>query len=159
MANKITPFFMFAHQAEEAAKFYTSIFPNSKITLISRYSEAGPGPVGGVMMVSFELDGQSYTALNGGPPSSFTESVSFVVHCKNQQEVDHYWDKLTADGGAAIQCGWLKDKFDLRWQIVPDALLEWVQDKDSRKVANVMTAMMKMVKLDIATLQKAYQRK
>lgn len=157
MANRITPFFLFNNQSEEAARFYTSIFPNSKIIQVSRYTEAGPAAAGSVMMVSFELDGQSYTALNGGPNAHFTEAVSFVVHCKTQQEVDHYWDKLVA-GGEPIQCGWLKDKFGMRWQIVPDALLEWIQDKDTRKAGNVMKAMMQMVKLDIAALQKAYQQ-
>lgn len=157
MANTITPFFLFDNCSEEAATFYTSIFPNSRITHISRYTDVGPAPAGSVMMVSFELDGQPYTALNGGPPAQFTEAVSFVVHCKTQKDVDHYWDKLVA-GGAAIQCGWLKDKFGMRWQIVPDALLEWVQDKDTRRAGNVMKAMMQMVKLDIATLQDAYNK-
>lgn len=157
MTHKITPFFWFDNQAEEAAKFYTSIFPNSKITQIARYSEVGPGPAGSVMTVGFELDGQPYTALNGGPLFQFNESVSFVVHCKSQQEVDHYWDSLIA-GGKPSQCGWLKDKFGLSWQIVPDVLIELMQDKDARKARNVVAAMMKMVKLDIATLQKAYNQ-
>lgn len=157
MTHKITPFFWFDTQAEEAAKFYTSIFPNSKITQIARYSEVGPGPAGSVMTVGFELDGQPYTALNGGPLFQFNESVSFVVHCKTQQEVDHYWDSLIA-GGAPSQCGWLKDKFGLSWQIVPDALIELMQDKDPHKARNVVAAMMKMVKLDIATLQEAYNQ-
>ncbi len=157
MTNKITPFFWFDHQAEEAAQFYTSIFPNSRITQIARYSEVGPGPAGSVMTVGFELDGQPYTALNGGPLFKFNESVSFVVHCKTQQEVDHYWDRLIA-GGAPSQCGWLKDKFGLSWQIVPDVLIELMQDKNPRKARNVVAAMMKMVKLDIATLQKAYHQ-
>jgi predicted 3-demethylubiquinone-9 3-methyltransferase (glyoxalase superfamily) len=157
MAHKITPMLWLDHQAEEAAKFYTSIFPNSKITQIARYSEVGPGPAGSVMTVGFELDGQPYTALNGGPIFKFTEAVSFVVHCKSQQEVDHYWDSLIA-GGSPSQCGWLKDKFGLSWQIVPDVLIELMQDKNTRKAGNVAAAMMKMVKLDIATLQKAYQQ-
>lgn len=157
MTNKITPFLWFDHQAEEAATFYTSIFPNSRITQIARYSDVGPGPAGSVMTIGFELDGQPYTALNGGPHFKFNEAVSFVVHCKSQQEVDHYWDNLIA-GGAASQCGWLKDKFGLSWQIVPDILIELMQDKDPRKARNVVAAMMKMIKLDIATLQKAYQQ-
>lgn len=155
MTHKITPMLWFDHQAEEAAKFYTSIFPNSKITQIARYSEVGPGPAGSVMTIGFELDGQPYTALNGGPIFKFTEAVSFVVHCKSQQEVDHYWDSLIA-GGSPSQCGWLKDKYGLSWQIVPDVLIELMQDKDTRKAGKVAAAMMKMVKLDIATLQKAY---
>lgn len=157
MTHKITPMLWFDHQAEEAAKFYTSIFPNSKITQIARYSEIGPGPAGSVMTIGFELDGQPYTALNGGPIFKFTEAVSFVVHCKSQQEVDHYWDSLLA-GGSPSQCGWLKDKFGLSWQIVPDVLIELMQDKDARKAGKVAAAMMKMVKLDIATLQHAYQQ-
>jgi predicted 3-demethylubiquinone-9 3-methyltransferase (glyoxalase superfamily) len=158
MTNKITPMLWFDSQAEEAAKFYTSIFPDSKITQIARYSEVGPGPASSVMTVGFELDGQSYTALNGGPIFKFTEAVSFVVHCKSQQEVDHYWDSLIA-GGSPSQCGWLKDKFGLSWQIVPDVLIELMQDKDANKAGRVAAAMMKMVKLDIATLQKAADQK
>jgi len=155
---KITPFLWFDNNAEEAANFYTSIFKNSKINSVSRYGDAGPGPKGTAMTVGFTLDGQNFTALNGGPIFKFNESVSFVVHCKTQEEVDDYWDKLVA-GGKESQCGWLKDKFGLSWQIVPDALLELIQDKDPAKVQRVMQAMMKMVKIDIQKLKDAYTQK
>jgi predicted 3-demethylubiquinone-9 3-methyltransferase (glyoxalase superfamily) len=154
--QKITPFLWFDHQAEEAATFYTSIFPNSKIVKVVRYSEAGPGPAGSVMTVAFELEGQSFTALNGGPHFKFNESISFVVHCQTQVEVDNYWDKLSADGGE-VQCGWVKDKFGLSWQVVPDALLELLSDPDPKKAAHVQRAMMGMRKLDIAALRRAAQ--
>ena len=150
----ITPFLWFNDSAEEAANFYVSIFPNSKVLGISRYGEAGPGPKGSVMTVGFQLDGQPFTALNGGSKFSFTPAVSFVVHCETQQEVDRYWEKLTA-GGKPIQCGWLEDKYGLSWQIVPNVLLRLVQDKDTAKSQRVMKAMMQMVKLDIARLQQA----
>ena len=155
---KITPFLWFDNNAEEAANFYTSIFKNSKINSVSRYGDAGPGPKGTAMTVGFTLDGQNFTALNGGPIFKFNESVSFVVHCKTQEEVDDYWDKLVA-GGKESQCGWLKDKFGLSWQIVPDALLELIQDKDPAKGQRVMQAMMKMVKIDIQKLKDAYTQK
>jgi predicted 3-demethylubiquinone-9 3-methyltransferase (glyoxalase superfamily) len=153
---KISPFLWFDTQAEAAANFYMSIFPNSKVGKIARYSEAGPGPKGSVMVVSFTLDGQEFTALNAGPIFKFTEAISFVVHCKTQAEVDHYWSKLTADGGQESQCGWLKDKFGLSWQIVPTALSELMSDPDPQKSKRVAEAMFKMKKLDIATLQKAH---
>ena len=152
--TRITPFLWFNGQAEEAARFYTSVFPNSKIHSISRYGEDGPGPAGSVMTVDFQLDGQPFTALNGGPEFTFTEAVSFVVHCATQLEVDHYWDKLTA-GGKPVQCGWLKDRYGLSWQVVPHALLEMIQDKDAAKVRRVMQAMMQMVKLDLQVLKDA----
>jgi predicted 3-demethylubiquinone-9 3-methyltransferase (glyoxalase superfamily) len=155
MANTITPFLWFDHQAEAAANFYISIFPNSRITGIARYGEAGPGALGCIMTVGFELDGQPYTALNGGPHFKFNEAVSFVVHCKSQQEVDHYWDRLV-EGGAPSQCGWLKDRYGLSWQIVPDALIRLLQDPDAAKAGRVGRALMKMVKLDIGALQRAY---
>ncbi len=155
MASIITPFLWFDHQAEEAANFYISIFPNSKITEIARYGEAGPGTPGSVMTVGFELDGQRYTALNGGPHFSFNEAVSFVVHCRTQQEVDHYWDCLL-DGGSPSQCGWLKDRYGLSWQIVPEQLIELLKDPDARKAGKVAAAMFKMVKLDIGKLERAY---
>ncbi len=120
---KITPFLWFDNQAEEAANFYVSIFPNSKIKVVNRYGEAGPGPKGSVMTVGFDLDGQEFTALNGGPVFKISEAVSFVIHCDGQAEVDHYWEKLT-DGGIEVQCGWLKDRYGVSWQIVPKQLHE-----------------------------------
>jgi len=155
--TKITPFLWFDHQAEEAAKLYTSIFKNSKIGKVVRNTESAPGPTGGVLTVEFFLDGQEFTALNGGPDFKFTEAVSFVVHCETQKEVDDYWEKLLV-GGAPSQCGWLKDKFGLSWQIVPTILPELLGDKDKRKVERVTAAMMKMVKLDIEGLQKAAEQ-
>ena len=160
--QKITPFLWFDNQAEEAAKFYTSIFKNSKITDIARYGEAGAKvsgrAKGSVMTVSFELDGQEFTALNGGPVFKFTEAVSFVVNCRTQKEVDELWEKLSA-GGEKSQCGWLKDKYGLSWQIVPTVLTEMLQDKDPGKSERVMQAMLKMQKLDIETLKQSYQEK
>jgi predicted 3-demethylubiquinone-9 3-methyltransferase (glyoxalase superfamily) len=153
--QRITPFLWFDGQAEEAANFYVSIFPNSKVSATSRYGEAGPGPKGSVMTIAFDLDGLSFTALNGGPMFKFTEAISLVVHCETQAEVDHYWDKLSA-GGQQVQCGWLKDKYGLSWQIVPNALIELVQDKDPAKSQRVMAAMMQMKKIDIAGLRAAY---
>jgi predicted 3-demethylubiquinone-9 3-methyltransferase (glyoxalase superfamily) len=152
--QRITPFLWFDGQAEEAANFYVSIFPNSKVSATSRYGEAGPGPKGSVMTIAFSLDGLSFTALNGGPMFKFTEAISLVVHCETQAEVDHYWDKLSA-GGQQVQCGWLKDKYGLSWQIVPNALIELVQDKDPAKSQRVMAAMMQMKKIDIAGLKAA----
>ena len=152
--QKIAPFLWFDTQAEEAANFYVSVFKNSKLGKIARYSEAGPGPAGSAMTVAFELDGLAFTALNGGPYFKFTEAVSFVISCADQAEVDHYWDRLL-EGGSASQCGWLKDKFGLSWQVVPTRLSELASDPDSAKVARVMGAMMKMIKLDIATLEAA----
>jgi predicted 3-demethylubiquinone-9 3-methyltransferase (glyoxalase superfamily) len=151
--QRITPFLWFDGQAEEAANFYVSIFPNSKVGSTSRYGEAGPGPKGSVMTIAFDLDGLSFTALNGGPMFKFTEAISLVVHCETQ--ADHYWDKLSA-GGQQVQCGWLKDKYGLSWQIVPNALMELVQDKDPAKSQRVMAAMMQMKKIDIAGLKDAY---
>jgi len=153
---KITPFLWFNNQAEEAVNFYVSIFKNSKVGTVTRYGDAGPGPKGSVMTASFQLDGQAFTALNGGPEFGFTEAVSFVVHCENQAEVDYYWDKLTA-GGTAVQCGWLKDKYGLSWQVVPVALFRLLEDKDPKRTQRVMQALMPMKKIDIATLEKAAQ--
>jgi predicted 3-demethylubiquinone-9 3-methyltransferase (glyoxalase superfamily) len=150
----ITPFLWFNDKAEAAANFYVSIFPNSKILSISRYGDAGPGAKGSVMTVNFELDGRQFTALNGGPRYSFTPSVSFLIPCETQQEVDHYWDKLTS-GGKPIQCGWLEDKYGLSWQIVPTELFRLVQDKDPATSQRVMKAMLQMVKLDVSRLQQA----
>jgi predicted 3-demethylubiquinone-9 3-methyltransferase (glyoxalase superfamily) len=160
--QRITPFLWFDHQAEEAAKFYVSIFKNSKVGKIARYDEAGARasgrPAGSVMTVEFKLDGQEFVALNGGPIFQFTEAISLVVNCKTQAEVDHYWKKLSA-GGKEVQCGWLKDKYGVSWQIVPTILGELVSGKDAAKAHRVMEAMLKMVKLDIKKLKAAAKRK
>ncbi|HEV8286170.1 MAG TPA: VOC family protein [Chitinophagaceae bacterium] len=152
--QKITPFLWFNNEAEEAAKFYTSIFKNSKIGTITRYGEEGPGPKGQVMTVSFQIFGQEFTALNGGPQFKFTEAISFVVNCDTQEEVDEYWDKLSK-GGEKSMCGWLKDKYGLSWQIVPVALPKLLGSKDPQKAKRVMHAMLQMDKLDIKTLEMA----
>jgi Uncharacterized protein conserved in bacteria len=153
--QKITPCLWFDNEAEEAANFYTSVFPNSKILDIARYSEGGPKPAGTVLTVSFELDGQPFTALNGGPELKFTEAVSFQVSCQTQDEVDEYWNTLTEGGGEPGPCGWLKDRYGLSWQIVPTALPELLSDPDPARSQRVMTAMMAMSKIDIAALQQA----
>jgi predicted 3-demethylubiquinone-9 3-methyltransferase (glyoxalase superfamily) len=155
--QKISPFLWFDGNAEEAVKFYTSIFGNSKIGHVMRNGDGGPGPKGEVMVMSFELEGQKVSALNGGPMYKFTEAISLLVLCEDQKEVDRLWSKLTADGGKEVQCGWLKDKFGLSWQIVPRAFMEMVADKDPAKVGRVMAAMMQMVKFDIAKLQAAFK--
>jgi len=152
--QKITPFLWFDHQAEEAAVFYATIFPNSKVVKVIRYGSAGPGPAGSVMTVEFQLEGQTFVGINGGPHFKFSEAISFVVNCEAQDEVDHYWDKLSA-GGGQVQCGWLKDKFGLSWQIVPTALPELLSNPDPVKAQRVMQAMLKMKKLDIRTLEQA----
>ena len=160
IAQKITPFLWFDNQAEEAVNFYTSIFENSKIGSAARYDEEGSKvsgrPKGSVMTVPFQLEGQDFVALNGGPMFKFTEAVSFVVNCETQKEVDHFWEKLSA-GGEEVQCGWLKDKFGLSWQVVPTVLSEMLQDKDAQKAKRVMAAMLKMKKIDIAELRRAYE--
>ncbi|BAV34676.1 3-demethylubiquinone-9 3-methyltransferase [Sulfuricaulis limicola] len=161
--QKITPFLWFDHQAEEAAKFYASIFRNSKIGHIARYDEAGAQasgrPKGSAMTVAFQLEGQDFVALNGGPHFKFTEAVSFVVNCQTQEEVNHYWEKLSAGGDEkAQQCGWLKDKYGLSWQIVPVVLFEMLQDKNPMKSGNVMRALLQMKKPDIEALQQAYHQ-
>lgn len=153
--QKITPFLWFNDQAEEAMNFYTSIFKNSKIGSVSRYGEAGPGPAGQVMTAAFTLNGQDFIALNGGPQFPFTEAISFEVSVETQAEVDELWAKLT-EGGEGGPCGWLKDKFGLSWQIVPTALTELLGDKDPEKAGRVMQAMLKMQKIDIAALKRAY---
>ena len=153
--QKITTFLWFDNNAEEAANFYVSIFKNSRILTTSRYTEAGPGPAGSVMTIAFELDGQQFTALNGGPQFKFNEAVSQVVHCDSQEEVDYFWSKLTADGGQESQCGWLKDKFGMSWQIVPEALMTLLQDSDESKVKRVIQVLMQMKKLDIKKLESA----
>jgi predicted 3-demethylubiquinone-9 3-methyltransferase (glyoxalase superfamily) len=154
---KISPFLWFDTQAEEAANLYTSIFPNSKILAIARYGDSGPGPKGSVMTVQFQLDNQEIIALNGGPMYKFTEAFSLSVDCKSQEEVDRYWTQLTADGGQEGPCGWLKDKFGLSWQITPGILPQMLSDTDRKKAARVMDAMMKMKKLDIGALKRAYE--
>jgi predicted 3-demethylubiquinone-9 3-methyltransferase (glyoxalase superfamily) len=153
--QKITPFLWFDHQAEEAAGFYVSIFPNSRIVKVARYGEGSPGPPGSVMTVEFQLEGQSFVALNGGPHFKFTEAISFVVNCQTQDEVDTYWEKLSA-GGSDFQCGWLKDKFGLSWQVVPTALSELLSDPDPEKSQRVMKALLTMKKLDVGALQQAF---
>ncbi|MCC7103973.1 MAG: VOC family protein [Chloroflexi bacterium] len=150
----ITPFLWFDNQAEEAASLYTSILPNSRILSVSRIGEAGPGPAGSVMIVSFELNGQPYTALNGGPMFQFTEAISFQIACESQEEVDYYWEKLL-EGGQESQCGWLKDRFGLSWQVIPTALFELLSSGDAAQTRRVTEAMLKMVKLDIAGLRAA----
>ena len=158
--QRITPFLWFDSQAEEAAKFYVSIFKDSRIVGITRYDDeaakAAGRPKGSVMTVAFELSGQEFTALNGGPLFKFTEAISLVVHCENQKEVDHFWEKLAA-GGEEVQCGWLKDRFGLSWQVVPTVLVEMLQDKNPEKSKRAVAAMLKMKKLDIDALTKAYE--
>jgi len=156
--QKITPFLWFDNQAEEAVKFYTSIFKNSKIVSIMRYGEAGPGPKGTVMTATFQLDGQEFVALNGGPHFKFTEAISFVINCKRQEEVDHFWEKLS-EGGEESRCGWLKDKYGVSWQVVPTVLVEMLRDKDAEKSKRVMEALLKMGKIDIKTLKQAYEQR
>lgn len=152
-SQKITPFLWFDSNAEEAAAFYTAIFKDSRITMVTRYGDSGPGPKGSAMTVAFELEGQKFTALNGGPHFKFTEAISFVVSCDSQAEIDEYWERLTADGGKPVQCGWLRDKFGLSWQIVPSILPELLKDHD--KSERVMKVLMEMGKLNIARLQEA----
>lgn len=154
--QKITPFLWFDGQAEEAANFYVSIFKNSKILNIARYGDAGPGPKGSVMLVTFQLEGQDFMALNGGPNYTLTPAFSLFVSCETQAEVDQLWDKLT-DGGGEVQCGWLKDRFGMSWQIIPKALMELMQDKDPVKSQRVFKAMMQMKKIDIEELKRAYR--
>jgi len=160
--QKITPFLWFDNQAEAAVKFYTSIFKHSKIGRIARYGKEGAKasgrPAGSVMTIEFQLEGQKFVALNGGPFFKFTEAVSFVVNCRTQAELDRYWQKLSA-GGKEVQCGWLKDKYGLSWQIVPTVLGELLSGKDAAKAQRVMEAMLKMVKLDIKKLQQAAKKK
>lgn len=152
--QKITPFLWFDNQAEEAMNFYISIFKNSKIITVSRYGEGAPVPGGTVMTATFELDGQTIMVLNGGPTFKFTEAISLFVNCETQAEVDYFWEKLTA-GGEESQCGWLKDKYGLSWQIVPTALGQLLGDPDPEKAGRVMQAMLQMGKIDIAALERA----
>lgn len=159
---KITPFLWFDHQAEEATKFYTSVFKNSKIGRIFRYTEEAAEkigrPVGSMLTVEFEIEGQKFVALNGGPRFKFNEAISFVVNCDSQEEVDYFCEKLTADGGEESACGWLTDKFDLSWQVVPTVLIDMLQDEDSEKSERVTKAMLQMKKIDIKTLKEACER-
>ncbi|WP_276374987.1 VOC family protein [Chryseolinea sp. H1M3-3] len=158
MEQKITPFLWFDDNAEEAINFYTSIFKDSKVVNISRYGEHGPGPKGSLMTATFQLHGQEFMALNGGPMFKFTEAISLFVKCKTQEEIDELWEKLSA-GGEKSRCGWLKDKFGLWWQIIPPVLGELLNSKDSEKSGRVMAAMMKMSKIEIKKLQDAYDGK
>jgi predicted 3-demethylubiquinone-9 3-methyltransferase (glyoxalase superfamily) len=155
--QKITPFLWFDNNAEEAMDFYVSIFKDSKILSVTRYGEAGPGPAGTIMVGTFELHGQKFIALNGGPQFKFTEAISFSIDCETQEEVDNYWEKLTADGGQESMCGWLKDKFGLSWQVNPRVLGEMLGDKDPEKSKRVVNAMLQMKKIDIPTLKRAYE--
>jgi predicted 3-demethylubiquinone-9 3-methyltransferase (glyoxalase superfamily) len=159
ISQKITPFLWFDQQAEEAMNFYTSVFKNSKVLSIAHYGEAGPGPKGSVMTASFELEGIEFVALNAGPQFKFTEAISFVVNCETQEEIDYFWQKLTAGGGEESMCGWVKDKFGLSWQVTPVILAELYTSKDAAKSNRVMQAMLKMRKLDIKKLQEAYDQK
>jgi predicted 3-demethylubiquinone-9 3-methyltransferase (glyoxalase superfamily) len=152
--QKIVPNLWFDTQAEEAAAFYTSVFKNSRIVSVARYTEAGPGPAGSVMTVEFELDGQRFVGINGGPEFTFDEAVSFQVDCEDQAEVDYFWERLT-DGGEESQCGWLKDRFGLSWQVVPKGMAELFEDPDPERAARAMKAMLGMRKLDVAALQRA----
>ena len=153
--TSITPFLWFDTQAEEAATFYVSLFDNSRITQIQRYGEGGPGEPGQVMVVSFTLAGQGFSALNGGPEFAFTEATSFYVSCKDQDEVDRLWSQLLADGGQESQCGWLKDRFGLSWQIIPDRLGELLGDPDAGRAQRAMQAMLQMTKIDIKVMEDA----
>ncbi len=154
----ITPFLWFNTEAEEAARFYTAVFKNSRIRDVVRTGDAGPGPKGSVMVVDFELDGQRFTGLNGGPNFKFTEAVSFVVHCQTQAEVDEYWAKLTANGGKESMCGWLKDRYGLSWQVVADPIIKMMTDSDPKRTHRVMEAVMRMKKMDIAAAKQAYDQ-
>jgi predicted 3-demethylubiquinone-9 3-methyltransferase (glyoxalase superfamily) len=159
--QKITPFLWFDNNAEEAVNFYVSIFKNSKVGKVTRYNEASSKaagrPEGSVMTMEFQLEGQNFVAINAGPHFKFTEAISFVVDCGSQEEVDYFWEKLTADGGQESQCGWLKDKYGLSWQITPRVLIEMIGDKDPQKSQRVMQAMLQMKKIDIPTLKQAYE--
>jgi predicted 3-demethylubiquinone-9 3-methyltransferase (glyoxalase superfamily) len=155
--QKITPFLWFDGKAEEAANFYCSIFKESRILSVARYGDAGPGPKGAVMTAKFELEGQEFLALNGGPMFKFTEAISFLVNCETQEEVDELWERLS-QGGEKSRCGWLKDKFGVSWQIVPSALGKMLQDKDPKKSQRVMQAMLQMDKIDLQRLRQAYDQ-
>jgi predicted 3-demethylubiquinone-9 3-methyltransferase (glyoxalase superfamily) len=155
--QKITPFLWFDGKAEEAMNFYVSIFRNSRVGKVTRYGAGGPGPRGTVMSATFQLEGQEFTALNGGPQYNFSPAISFFVNCESQAEVDELWEKLSA-GGEKLRCGWLTDKYGVTWQIIPSALGRLLGDKDPRKAANVMQAMLQMQKIDVKGLEEAYAR-
>ena len=155
---KITPFLWFDGKAEEAMNFYVSVFKNSKVVRVSRYGEAGPGPKGTVMSATFQLDGQDFFALNGGPQFAFTPAISFFVNCETQQEVDEMWERLS-EGGKKERCGWLKDRYGLSWQIIPSVLGKMLQDPDAERAKRVMQAMLQMKKIDIPTLKRAAEGK
>lgn len=156
MKQKITPFLWFDGQAEEAVNFYVSVFKNAKVNGTTHYGEEGPQPKGKIMTIHFELNGQEFVALNGGPNFTFTEAISFLVNCETQEEINYYWEKLTADGGQEIECGWLKDKYGLCWQIVPAKFREWATANDASGMERVMRSLMQMKKLNLATLQAAF---
>jgi predicted 3-demethylubiquinone-9 3-methyltransferase (glyoxalase superfamily) len=156
-ADGFTTCLWFDGQAEEAAEYYTSVFKNSKLGRVARYTEAGPGPAGSVVTVEFEINGQRFVGLNGGPEFTFSEAISFQIDCADQDEVDHYWDRLTEDGGQEVACGWVKDKFGVSWQVVPTELTAMVTDPDPEKAKRATEAMLSMKKLDIAALRKAYE--
>ena len=155
--QKIAPCLWFDGNAEEAARFYTSVFTESRIATTMLYTEAGPGPKGDVLAITFEIEGQEFMALNGGPQYKFSPAISLMVHCESQAEVDSLWEKLCADGGSPWQCGWLQDRFGVSWQIVPNGFIELIRDPDTEKAARTMKAMMKMGKLDLAALQAAHR--
>jgi predicted 3-demethylubiquinone-9 3-methyltransferase (glyoxalase superfamily) len=154
--TRIAPMLWYDGQAEEAANFYVGVFPNSRITKIARCGDSGPGPKGSVLVASFELDGQPFTALNGGPRFKFTEAISLVVHCRDQREVDRYWDTLLEGGGQAQACGWLKDRYGLSWQIVPSEVMEMIADDDIEKAERARNAVWQMIKLDLGAIRRAY---
>jgi len=155
--QKITPFLWFDSNAEEAVNFYISLFKNSKILSVTRYGEAGPGPAGTIMTATFQLDGQEFTALNGGPHFKFTEAISLSVNCETQEEIDEFWEKLSSEGGEKGRCGWLKDKYGLSWQVSATGWDEMLQDKDPEKVKRVMEAVLQMDKIELETIKKAYE--
>jgi predicted 3-demethylubiquinone-9 3-methyltransferase (glyoxalase superfamily) len=154
--TRIAPMLWYDGRAEEAANFYVGVFPNSSITKIARCGDSGPGPKGSVLVASFELDGQPFTALNGGPRFKFTEAISLVVHCRDQREVDRYWDTLLEGGGQAQACGWLKDRYGLSWQIVPSEVMEMIADDDIEKAERARNAVWQMIKLDLDAIRRAY---
>lgn len=157
VAEGFTTCLWFDGRAEDAAQFYVSVFKNSSIGRVGRYTEAGPGPAGSVIAVDFVANGQKFVALNGGPQFTFSEAISFQIYCRDQEEVDHYWAKLTEDGGEPGPCGWLKDKFGVSWQVIPEGLIDMISDPDPEKAARTTRVMLSMGKLDIAALEKAYE--
>ncbi|OEV11708.1 VOC family protein [Streptomyces nanshensis] len=156
-ADGFTTCLWFDGQAEEAAQYYTSVFKNSRLGRVTRYTEAGPGPAGTVVTVEFEINGQRFVGLNGGPEFTFSEAISFQIDCADQDEVDYYWDRLTEEGGQEVACGWVKDKYGVSWQVVPTELTDMVTDPDQEKARRATEAMLSMKKLDIAELRRAYE--